>query len=84
MTTNNNKRIEVSGAWSALTPALSPRRGRIVRRLPANQVTEICNAVQEFSKAVNRCPLSTGERVRVRASVPLHYKFWPEKFSFYI
>jgi hypothetical protein len=35
MTTNDNKRIEVSGAWSALSPALSPgERGRVRADVP--------------------------------------------------
>jgi len=37
MRTNDNKRIEVSDDWTALTPALSPRRGRIVVSRLANQ-----------------------------------------------
>src|SRR5450759_3404837 len=54
---------------SALSPALSPRRGRIIRRLLVNQVTEICSAAYELMRADRRCPLSPRERVGVRAGV---------------
>ena len=71
--------------WSALTPALSPGRGRILRRglhqlkpsviralRPANQQPAATDKLtsEKFS-AFDSCSLSPGERVRVRASVPL-------------
>jgi len=71
MTTHHdNKQIEVCSGWSALTPALSPRRGRtVVRRLAKRVPLEISGGNLCYS-------LSLGERVRVRASVPIHFKFW--------
>ena len=69
MIINDNKRIEVSGAWSALTLALSPRRGRIVVNRLARR------APLEISGSDLCCSLSLGERVRVRASVPSYFKF---------
>ena len=61
---------------TALTPALSPRRGRIIRRLRQIQTTEI--AAQPWQPETARCfPLSPGERVRVRASVLPDHNFVP-------
>jgi hypothetical protein len=78
MTTHNdNKRIEVSGAWPALTPALSPRRGRIIVSRAAKQ------ARLEISSGDLCCSLSPGERVRVRAGVPIYFEFRPLESGFY-
>jgi hypothetical protein len=77
MTTNDNKRIEVSGAWSALTPALSPRRGRTVVSQSAKK------AQWEISSGDLCCSLSPGERVKVRAGVPSDFGFRPSEFGFY-
>gem|GEM_PF-1405823 len=74
---NDNKRIEVSGGWSALTPALSPRRGRIVVSRLAKQ------AWLGISRGDLCCSLSRGERVRARASVPVHFEFRPSELDFY-
>jgi hypothetical protein len=70
MTTNDNKLIEVSGGWSALTPALSPRRGRIIVSRSAKR------ARLEISSGDLYCSFSPGERVRVRASVPTDFGFY--------
>jgi len=63
MTTDNDKTVEVSGDGFALTPALSPRRGRMIASRRANQ------AAMKISTDDLCCSLSPGERVRVRASV---------------
>ena len=70
MTTNDNKQIEVSGGWSALAPALSPRRGRIIVSRSANQ------ARLEISSDDLCCSLSPGERVRARAGVSIYLGFY--------
>ena len=67
---------------SALTPALSPRRGGIVRRalshvtgrvvvrLTANDTKSVmAMRIEKFSSAVKVLTLSPGERAGVRASV---------------
>jgi hypothetical protein len=77
MTTNDNKRIEVSGAWSALTPALSPKRGRTIVSRSAKQEG------LEISSGDLCCPLSLGKRVRARADVSIYLEFWPSTFGFY-
>jgi len=77
MTTNDNKRIEVSGGWSALAPALSPRRGRIIVSRSAKQTW------LEISSDDLCCSLSPGERVRARADVPFHFEFQRSEFGFY-
>src|ERR1035437_3016086 len=56
--------------WTALTPALSPRRGRIVRSLLASLETGIGRVMLEQTRVDNCCSLSLGERVRVKAGVP--------------
>ena len=69
---------------SALTPALSPRRGRIVRRasfrapgrivrVTANDTESVmAMRIGKFSSAVTVLTLSPGERAGVRASVNTH------------
>jgi len=73
----NNKRIEVRGGWTALTPALSPRRGRII----------VSRSVKrdwlKVSKGDLTRSLSPGERVRVRADVRTYFEFWHSAFGFY-
>jgi len=73
--------------WTALTPALSPGRGRIVRRVLSIRESPDMRAVSranyqgavtdgltiELLKPRDSCPLSPGERVRVRASVNLTF-----------
>ena len=76
-TRKNNKRIEMSGDWSALTPALSPRRGRIIVSRSAKRVW------LKISKGDLCCSLSPGERVRVRADVRTHFEFQSSEFGFY-
>jgi hypothetical protein len=75
--------------WPALTPALSPGRGRILRRVFNNRELSAIRALPsanyqpavtaklnvESPRMRDRCPLSPGERVRVRASVPLTFLF---------
>ncbi len=54
----------------ALTPALSPRRGRNARRLNREPADEF-NMSLSKNQAAHYCrSLSPGERVGVRASVP--------------
>ena len=74
-------------SWSALTPALSPRRGRILRSAlgypkpsvsrklpPANHQGAVTDGLTiELLKTRDSCPLSLGERVRVRASVTTNF-----------
>jgi hypothetical protein len=74
----------------ALTPALSPGRGIIVRRVLIVRESSDIRAVSranhrkaalvklsiESSETCDRCSLSSGERVRVRASVPLNCLFY--------
>ena len=72
-TRNDMKRFEVSGGKFALTPALSPRRGRIVRRFTRCRVSVKSPATSEQHEAANCCSLSSGERVRVRASVKTNF-----------
>ena len=78
MIINDNKRIEMSGAWSALTPALSPRRGGIIVS------RSVKRALFKISRGVLCCYLSPGERVRVRASVPVHFGLRISDFGFYV
>ncbi len=73
--------------WPALTPALSPGRGRILRRVLSNRELSVIRTFSsadyqpaatdkltvELSKSPDSCSLSPGERVRVRASVPLTF-----------
>jgi len=70
----HNKRIEVSGGTSALTPALSPRRGRIVRRCSERREAEVARSAFGKDGVADRCSLSPGERVRVRASVKTNFR----------
>jgi pyruvate/2-oxoacid:ferredoxin oxidoreductase beta subunit len=77
MTTDDNKRIEVSGGWSALTPALSWGRGRIVVSRSAKQ------ARLEISSDDLCCSLSPGERVRARADVSINIEVRHSAFGFY-
>jgi hypothetical protein len=72
-TRNEIKRFEVIGGTTALTPALSPRRGRIVRRFTRCRVSVKSPATSEQHEAANCCSLSSGERVRVRASVKTNF-----------
>lgn len=65
----DHRQIEVSGGTLSLTPALSPRRGRIVRRLTRCCVSVKSTEPSEQSSAANCCSLSLGERAGVRASV---------------
>jgi hypothetical protein len=74
-TRNDMKRFEVSGGKFALTPAISPRRGRIVRRFMEKLATGFAGRPTAKPEAHNGCPLSSGERVRVRASVKTHFGF---------
>jgi hypothetical protein len=53
----------------ALTPALSPGRGRIIRRRARKPAPGFAGSPLAKSGTYARCPLSLGERVRVRASV---------------
>ena len=80
---NDNQGFEVCGGWSALTPALSPRRGRIIRRLTQGRVTENGSTTLEQIRAASGCSLSPGERVGVRAGVPSQLKFWNSESEFY-
>ncbi len=78
----NNRKLVFT---PALTPTLSARRGKNARRVlndrmpsvirrcsPTNcQSAAIARLVIELSERDDSCPLSPGERVRVRASVPL-------------
>jgi hypothetical protein len=66
---NDIKRFEVSGGTTTLTPALSPRRGRIVRRLMEKQAAGFAGRSIAKPEMHYGCPLSSGERARVRASV---------------
>jgi hypothetical protein len=59
---------------TALTPALSPRRGRIVRCLLEGRETAVARRATCKNGTANRCSLSPGERVRVRASVKTNFK----------
>jgi hypothetical protein len=75
--------------WPALTPALSPGRGRIPRRVLNNRELSVIRALPsanyqptakdklnvESPKMRDSCSLSLGERVRVRVSVPLTFLF---------
>ena len=54
---------------TSLTPDLSPRRGRIVRRVWENTCTGICRTIIHESESVIAEILSPGERTQVRASV---------------
>lgn len=54
---------------TALTPALSPRRGRIIRLLTENQAAGFAGRSIAKPETYYGCSLSPGERVRVRASV---------------
>src|SRR5208337_698337 len=59
--TLNIQHSTFNGQWSALTPALSPRRGRII----VNRLAK--RARLKISSGDLCCSLSPGERVRVRA-----------------
>jgi len=73
----NNKRIEVSGGGTtALTPALSPRRGRIVRRIFECCEFAVARSASVKLETAKRCSLSPGERVRVRASARTNCYLW--------
>jgi hypothetical protein len=78
-THKNSKRIEVRGGWTALTPALSPRRGRIIASRSVKRVR------LRVSKGDLSCSLSPGERerVRVRADVRTHFEFQSSEDGFY-
>ncbi len=65
---------EVLWGTTALTPALSPRRGRIVPRLTRCRVSGKSSTTLEQHETANRCSLSSGERVRVRASVRTNFR----------
>ena len=54
---------------TALTPALSPRRGRIVSNVLANPRLASARWLSNGINIASGCSLSPGERVRVRASV---------------
>jgi len=78
MTTHNdNKRIEVSSAWSALTLTLSPGE-REQQRSPL----EISNRACFANRLTMILPLLR-ERVGVRASVPSHFKFQSLESGFF-
>jgi hypothetical protein len=72
-TRDDIKRFKVSDGNSGLTPALSPMRGRIFRRLTRCRVAEKSMETLERTNAANGCSLSPGERVRVRASVKTNF-----------
>ena len=76
-TRKNNKCIEVSGGGTALTSALSPRRGRIIVSKSAKRIW------LKISKGDLSCSLSPGERVRVRANVRTHFEFKFLEEAFY-
>lgn len=58
---------------TALTPALSPGRGRIVRRSFECRESAVARIASGKPEIVQRCALSSGERVRVRASVQANF-----------
>jgi len=66
------ERFEVSG-WLALTPALSPRRGRIIRRSWEYRKPAAVRRTHGEREAAERYSLSPGERARVRASVKINF-----------
>jgi len=76
-TCKNHKRIEVSGGWNALTPAISPRRGGIIVGQSAKRVW------LKVSKGGLSCSLSPGEMARVRADVRTHFEFQYSEDGFY-
>ena len=57
------------GSTTALTPALSPRRGRILRRLSRIAAVEFAGHSSENQTARDCHPLSPGEMAGVRAGV---------------
>jgi len=61
--------------WLALTPALSLRRGRIVRRLLRKPATELIEPLSNKQGATDGCSLSPGERVRVRVRASVKPSF---------
>ena len=52
----------------ALTPALSPRRGRTVRHLPEKSRDRVCRVITRRIKDMRLLSLFPGEKVRMRAS----------------
>jgi hypothetical protein len=60
---------------TALTPALSPRRERIVRRWSESREAGIARSALGKDRVADRCSLSPGERARVRASVETNLGF---------
>ncbi len=58
---------------TALTPALSPRRGRFVRRSFECRESAVARCASGKPEIVQPCSLSPGERVRVRASVRTNF-----------
>jgi hypothetical protein len=70
-----------NGLTSTLTPALSPRRGRIIRRLSRTTAAGFAGRSSENLEARNFCPLSPGERDRVRASVGTNQLGWLARFT---
>jgi hypothetical protein len=54
---------------TSLTPALSPRRGRILRRVLGNSCDGIDRTDLRKTEIMNAEILSPGERIQVRAGV---------------
>jgi hypothetical protein len=54
---------------TSLAPALSPRRGRIIRRVFENSCGGVCRMVTSKSEDVQRRLLLLGEKAGLRASV---------------
>ena len=75
-THNDNKRIEVSGNWPALTLTLSPGE-----REQQRSSLEISNRACFADRLTMILPL-LGERAGVRADVPTHFEFGPSEFGF--
>ena len=74
---NDNKRVEVSGGWSALTLTLSPGE-REQQRLPL----EIFNNARFANRLTIILPL-LAERAGVRADDPAHFELRPLEFGFH-
>jgi hypothetical protein len=77
MKISNNKRIDVSDGWSALTLTLSPGE-REQQRLLLEIFNRAC-----FADRLTRILPLLGERAGVRAVVPIHFEFQPLKSGFY-